>query len=90
MTRSASQQPADPADPDRREEADSRAVAVTAAAGGILGVLAALVGVGMLVAKAFGAHPWPVISQIPLLMLPVAFLLLMVALVLAVRRRRRV
>ncbi|MBE8528027.1 hypothetical protein ILP97_63040, partial [Amycolatopsis sp. H6(2020)] len=55
-----------------------------------LGVLAALVGVGMLVAKAFGAHPWPVISQIPLLMLPVAFLLLMAALVLAVRRRRRV
>ncbi|KTR39961.1 MULTISPECIES: hypothetical protein [Rothia] len=90
MTRSASPQPAASADPDRREETDSRALAVTAAAGGILGVLAALVGVGMLVAKAFGAHPWPVISQIPLLMLPVAFLLLMAALVLAVRRRRRV
>ncbi|MCA1170296.1 MYXO-CTERM domain-containing protein [Kocuria sp. AG109] len=90
MTRSASPQPAAPTPSPRREGDDSRAVAVTAAAGGILGVLAALVGVGMLVAKAFGAHPWPVISQIPLLMLPVAFLLLMAALILAVRRRRRV
>ena len=90
MTSSRAPRTADPAAPSDREGDDARAVAVTAATGGILGVLAALVGVGMLVAKAFGAHPWPVISQIPLLLLPVAFLLLMAALVLAVRRRRRI
>lgn len=68
---------------------DSRAGLVTAVLGGALGVVCALCGVGMLVAKWMGFHPAPIVSQIPLLLFPVAFVLLMVALFLSMRRRRR-
>jgi putative uncharacterized protein rodA len=42
----------------------------------------------MLLMKWAGAHPPALMSQIPLILLPVAFLALMVSIVLAVLRRR--
>lgn len=68
---------------------ESRAFAVTSALGGALAAVCVLVGVVMLLLKWAGFHPVPLVSQIPLLLLPVAFVLLMAALVIAVRRRRR-
>ena len=56
--------------------------------GGILAVVCVICGVVMLLMKWAGAHPPALMSQIPLILLPVAFLALMVSIVLAVLRRR--
>jgi len=59
------------------------------AGGAILALLCLLTGVAMLVMKWVGAAPPALMSQIPLVLLPVAFIALMVALGLAVLRRSK-
>ncbi|MBS4941049.1 MAG: hypothetical protein KHZ68_05175 [Rothia mucilaginosa] len=59
------------------------------AAGAILALLCLLTGVAMLVMKWVGAAPPALMSQIPLVLLPVAFIALMAALILSVMRRNK-
>ena len=65
----------------------TRAIRWLGAGGGILALLCTLSGVAMLVLKWVDAHP-PVMSQVPLVLFPVAFIALMLALLLAVLRRK--
>jgi hypothetical protein len=67
---------------------ESTAFTVLSVAGGVLAAICVVSGVAMLLLKAAGQHVVPLLSQIPLLLLPVAFVLLIVALLVAVRRRR--
>ena len=55
----------------------------------ILALLCLLTGVAMLVMKWVGAAPPALMSQIPLVLLPVAFIALMAALILSVMRRNK-
>ena len=55
--------------------------------GGILALLCLFSGIVMLIMKWAGVTPPAVMSQIPLVLLPVAFIALMIALGLAVLRR---
>lgn len=59
------------------------------AGGAILALLCLLTGVAMLVMKWVGAAPPALMSQIPLVLLPVAFIALMAALILSVMRRNK-
>lgn len=59
------------------------------AAGALLALLCLLTGVAMLVMKWVGAAPPALMSQIPLVLLPVAFIALMAALILSVMRRNK-
>ena len=59
------------------------------ASGAILALLCLLTGVAMLVMKWVGAVPPALMSQIPLVLLPVAFIALMAALILSVMRRNK-
>jgi len=59
------------------------------AAGALLALLCLLTGVAMLVMKWVGATPPALMSQIPLVLLPVAFIALMAALILSVMRRNK-
>ena len=59
------------------------------AGGAILALLCLLTGVAMLVMKWVGATPPALMSQIPLVLLPVAFIALMAALFLSVMRRNK-
>lgn len=59
------------------------------AAGALLALICLLTGVAMLVMKWVGAAPPALMSQIPLVLLPVAFIALMAALVLSVMRRNK-
>ena len=63
----------------------TRAIRWLGAGGGILALLCTLSGVAMLV---LDAHPPAVMSQVPLVLFPVAFIALMLALLLAVLRRK--
>ena len=65
----------------------TRAIRWLGAGGGILALLCTLSGVAMLVLKWVDAHP-AVMSQVPLVLFPVAFIALMLALLLAVLRRK--
>ena len=56
--------------------------------GGALAILCVLSGVIMLLMKSAEKEVPALMSQIPLVLLPVAFMLLMAAIYLAVRRRR--
>ena len=60
------------------------------AGGAILALICLLTGVAMLVMKWVGAAPPALMSQIPLVLLPVAFIALMAALILSVMRRNKV
>ena len=62
----------------------TRAIRWLGAGGGILALLCTLSGVAMWV----DAHPPAVMSQVPLVLFPVAFIALMLALLLAVLRRK--
>ena len=66
----------------------TRAIRWLGAGGGILALLCTLSGVAMLVLKWVDAHPPAVMSQVPLVLFPVAFIALMLALLLAVLRRK--
>lgn len=66
----------------------TRAIRWLGAGGGILAVVCVICGVVMLLMKWAGAHPPALMSQIPLILIPVAFLALIVSIVLAVLRRR--
>lgn len=66
----------------------TRAVTALGLFGGVLAVLCALAGTGMLLLKWAGFHPWAWVSQFTLLCFPVAFLALVLALLLAARARR--
>ena len=59
------------------------------AAGAILALICLLTGVAMLVMKWVGVAPPALMSQIPLVLLPVAFIALMAALILSVMRRNK-
>lgn len=59
------------------------------AAGALLALICLLTGVVMLVMKWVGAAPPALMSQIPLVLLPVAFIALMAALILSVMRRNK-
>ncbi|WP_413041537.1 hypothetical protein ACLUU9_00700 [Rothia mucilaginosa] len=59
------------------------------AAGALLALLCLLTGVAMLVMKWVGATPPALMSQVPLILLPVAFIALMAALILSVMRRNK-
>lgn len=59
------------------------------AAGALLALICLLTGVAMLVMKWVGAAPPALMSQIPLVLLPVAFIALMAALILSVMRRNK-
>lgn len=59
------------------------------AGGAILALLCLLTGIAMLVMKWVGAAPPALMSQIPLVLLPVAFIALMAALILSVMRRNK-
>ena len=59
------------------------------AAGALLALICLLTGVAMLVMKWVGAAPPALMSQIPLVLLPVAFITLMAALILSVMRRNK-
>ena len=59
------------------------------AAGALLALICLLTGVAMLVMKWVGAAPPALMSQIPLVLLPVAFIALMAALILSVIRRNK-
>lgn len=59
------------------------------AGGAILALICLLTGVAMLVMKWVGAAPPALMSQIPLVLLPVAFIALMAALILSVMRRNK-
>ena len=67
----------------------ARAIRWLGAGGGILALLCLLSGIVMLLMKGAGTTPPAVMSQIPLVLLPVAFIALMVALGLAVLRRSK-
>lgn len=58
------------------------------AGGGLLAILCAVLGVAMLLLKWAGSHPAAIISQVPLVLFPVAFITLMFALILSVLRRK--
>ena len=58
-------------------------------AGALLALICVLTGVAMLVMKWVGAAPPALMSQIPLVLLPVAFIALMAALILSVMRRNK-
>lgn len=53
-----------------------------------MAALSVLSGVVMLLLKWAGLHPWNGLTFLPMVLLPVAFVLLMIALFLAARRRR--
>lgn len=53
-----------------------------------MAALSVLSGVVMLILKWVGLHPWNGLTILPMVLLPVAFVLLMIALFLAARRRR--
>ena len=55
----------------------------------LLALICLLTGVAMLVMKWVGAAPPALMSQIPLVLLPVAFIALMAALILSVMRRNK-
>ena len=59
------------------------------AAGALLALICLLTGVAMLVMQWVGAAPPALMSQIPLVLLPVAFIALMAALILSVMRRNK-
>ena len=59
------------------------------AAGALLALICLLTGVAMLVMKWVGVAPPALMSQIPLVLLPVAFIALMAALILSVMRRNK-
>ncbi len=59
------------------------------AGGALLALICLLTGVAMLVMKWVGAAPPALMSQIPLVLLPVAFIALMAALILSVMRRNK-
>lgn len=59
------------------------------AGGAILALLCLLTGIAMLMMKWVGAAPPALMSQIPLVLLPVAFIALMAALILSVMRRNK-
>ena len=59
------------------------------AAGALLALICLITGVAMLVMKWVGAAPPALMSQIPLVLLPVAFIALMAALILSVMRRNK-
>lgn len=65
----------------------TRAIRWLGVGGGILALLCLLSGIVMLIMKWAGVTPPAVMSQIPLVLLPVAFIALMIALGLAVLRR---
>lgn len=67
---------------------ESAAFTALSIVGGVLAAVCVVSGVAMLLLKAAGQEVAPLLSQIPLLLLPVAFVLLIVALLIAVRRRR--
>lgn len=69
---------------------ESRTVRALGFSGGLLALIAVACGMVMLVVKAAGGHPSPVLTQMLLLLLPLAFVELMAALLLEVRRRRRI
>ncbi|WP_238651158.1 hypothetical protein [Kocuria sp. HSID16901] len=54
----------------------------------ILAAISVVSGVVMLILKWVGMHPWNILTMLPMMLLPLAFILLMVALFLAARRRR--
>ena len=70
------------------DAAESRAFTWFAGLAAIIAVLCVVCGVVMLILKWSGFHPWSFLTQVPLICLPIAFVLLIVALVLAARRRR--
>ena len=59
------------------------------AAGALLALICLLTGVAMLVMKWVGVAPPALMSQIPMVLLPVAFIALMAALILSVMRRNK-
>ncbi|WP_129662339.1 hypothetical protein [Rothia uropygialis] len=67
---------------------ESRAFTWFAGLAGVIALLCVVSGVVMLVLKWMGLHPWSFLTQLPLIFLPIAFILLIIALVLAARRRR--
>lgn len=67
----------------------ARAIRWLGAAGALLALICLLTGVAMLVMKWVGAAPPALMSQIPLVLLPVAFIALMAALILSVMRRNK-
>ena len=73
----------------RAESAESRIFAFLCRSGAALAVIAVVCGVVMLLLKAIGEQPTPLLAQALLILLPLAFLELMAALALGVRRRRR-
>ena len=68
--------------------AESGAFTWFAGLAAVIAVLCVVCGVVMLILKWSGFHPWSFLTQVPLICLPIAFVLLIVALVLAARRRR--
>lgn len=72
----------------RKGTAESTAFTWFAGLAAVIAVLCVVCGVVMLILKWSGFHPWSFLTQVPLICLPIAFVLLIVALVLAARRRR--
>ncbi len=67
----------------------ARAIRWLGVGGGILALLCLLSGTAMLLMKWAGAAPPAMMSQIPLILLPVAFMALMIALMLLIAQRHR-
>lgn len=67
---------------------ESRGFTWFAGVAAVLAALSVLSGVVMLILKWVGLHPWNGLTILPMVLLPVAFVLLMIALFLAARRRR--
>lgn len=87
--RTSAQAPANPASPETSApRAESRGFTWFAGIAALLAALSVLSGVVMLLLKWAGLHPWNGLTFLPMVLLPVAFVLLMIALFLAARRRR--
>lgn len=67
---------------------ESRSLSWLAGLAGVLAVVSVVSGVVMLVLKWMGLHPWNFLTMVPMVLLPVAFVLLIIALFTAARRRR--
>lgn len=73
----------------KSESTPSRAENVLAfMVAGVIGVSLLTMLVALLT-RLFGANPWPILTQIPLIGLPFGFILIMILLFLSIRRRAR-
>jgi len=89
MSNEPAQDKHNPAEPTPAPPPSAGAIRWLGAAGALLALLCLLTGVAMLVMKWVGATPPALMSQVPLILLPVAFIALMAALILSVMRRNK-